>query len=50
MDSDYFSNMVKDPTCFKSSNPDCIDLILNNGKEVLKGQQQQRYGCLIFMA
>ena len=36
MDSYNFTNMVRDPTCFKSSNPTSIDLILTNGKGNLK--------------
>ena len=32
MDSYNFTNMVRDPTCFTSSSPACIDLILTNGK------------------
>ena len=36
MDSYNFTNMVRVPTCFKSSNPTCIDLILTNGKGSLK--------------
>ena len=36
MDSYNFTNMVRDPTCFKSNNPTSIDLILTNGKGNLK--------------
>ena len=28
--------LIKKPTCFQSSNPTCIDLILTNKKEFLK--------------
>ena len=30
MDLFAFKNLVKEPTCFKSGNPRCIDLILTN--------------------
>ena len=30
MDLFAFKNLVQEPTCFKSSNPGCIDLILTN--------------------
>ena len=36
MNSYNFTNMVRDPTCFKSNNQTCIDLILTNGKGSLK--------------
>ena len=32
MDSYNLYNLVKGPTCFKSDNPRCIDLILTNRK------------------
>ena len=32
MDSYNLTNLVKDPTCYKSSKPRCIDLILTNMK------------------
>ena len=28
-------NVVKEPTCFKSDNPTCIDLILTSDKKVV---------------
>ena len=36
MASYNFRNTMKDPTCFNSNSPNCIDLILTNGKGSLK--------------
>ena len=36
MDSYNFTNLVRDPTCFMSSNPTCINLMLTNGTGSLK--------------
>ena len=40
MDTYNLTNLVKSPTCFKSNNPDCIDLILTNRKKAFKQRQQ----------
>ena len=48
MDSYNFTNMVRDPTCPKSSNPTCIDLILTNGKGSLKSTTTAERGLSDF--
>jgi len=40
MDTYNLTNLVKSPTCFKSNNPKCIDLILTNRKKAFKQRQQ----------
>jgi len=50
MDSYHFTNMVRDPTCFKSSNPTCIDLILTNGKGSQKSTTTAETGLSDFHA
>ena len=42
--------MVRDPTCFKSSNPTCIDLILTNEKGSLKSRTTAETGLSDFHA
>ena len=48
MNINNLSNMVKDPTCFKSNNPKCIDLILTNGKGSLKSTTTAETGISDF--
>ena len=48
MNINNLSNMVKDPTCFKSNNPKCIDLILTNGKGSLKSTTTAETGMSHF--
>ena len=48
MDSYNFTNMVRDQTCFKSSKPTCIDLILTNGKGSLKSTTTAEAGSSDF--
>ena len=48
MDSCNFTNMVRDPTCFKSSSPTCIDRILSNGKGSLKSTTTAETGLSDF--
>ena len=50
MDSYNFTSMVRDPTCFKSSNPNCIDLLLTNGKGILKSTKTAETGLSDFHA
>ena len=37
-------SLIKSPTCFQSSKPTCIDLILTNKKELLKNSKTFKVG------
>ena len=50
MDSYNFRNMVKDPTCFKSSSTSFVDLILTFGKGILKSTITAETGLSDFHA
>ena len=42
------ANLVKVPTCFKSDNPRCIDLILKNNRKCFKGTRTIETGLSDF--
>ena len=48
MDSYNLTNMVKDPTCFKSNKPRCIDHISTNGKESVRSTTTAEVGLWDF--
>ena len=48
MDSYNLYNLIKDPTCFKSDNPRCIDLILTNRKHNFQNTTKTETGLSDF--
>ena len=50
MDSYNLYNLIKDPTCFKSDNPRCIDLILTNRKHNFQNTTTTETGLSDFHA
>ena len=39
-----FASLIKEPTCYQSENPRCIDLILTNKKEFMKNSKTFEVG------
>ena len=48
MDAFCLENLIKEPTCFKSTVPTKIDLIVTNQKSLFMNQVRMKVVCLNF--